>query len=202
MKRSVLTLALLALGWAATPVAAQTWTIDSTHSETSFAVTHLMVATVRGGFGKTAGTIEYDGKNLAGLKVNATIDVNSINTREQKRDDHLRSPDFFDAVKFPTITFVSKRAEAAGAGKIKVVGDLTMKGVTKEVVLDVEGPTAPVKGSRGETRAGATATTTLNRKDFGITWNRALDSGGVVVSDEVKVTIDLSLMQPPPAAAK
>jgi polyisoprenoid-binding protein YceI len=199
MKRTALALTLLGLVWAAAPAAAQTWTIDGTHSQTSFAVKHLMVATVRGDFGKTTGTVEYDGKNLAGLKVNATIDVASVNTREPKRDEHLRGTDFFDAAQFPTITFVSKRAEAAGAGKFKLTGDLTMKGVTKEVVLNVEGPTAPVKGSRGETRVGATATTTLNRKDFGITWNRALDGGGVVVSDEVQVTIDLSLMQPPPA---
>jgi polyisoprenoid-binding protein YceI len=127
--------------------------------------------------------------------VNATIDVNSVNTREQKRDDHLRSADFFEVAKFPTITFVSKRAETAGDGKFKLVGDLTMKGVTKEVALDVTGPTAPVKGGRGETRVGATATTTINRKDFGVTWNRVLDTGGVAVSDEVQVTIDLALVQ-------
>jgi polyisoprenoid-binding protein YceI len=200
MKRTLFALAATALLAPALSAAAQTWTIDSAHSQSSFAVRHLMVATVRGDFGKTTGTVEYDGKNLASVKVNATIDVNTVNTREQKRDDHLRSADFFDVAKFPTMTFVSKRAEAAGQGKFKLVGDLTMKGVTKEVVLDVEGPTAPIKGARGETRVGATATTTINRKDFGVTWNRALDGGGVVVSDEVQVTIDLSLMQPPPAA--
>jgi polyisoprenoid-binding protein YceI len=200
MKRSILTLAVLGFLAAAAPAAAQTWTIDGTHSQTSFAITHLMVATVRGDFGKTTGTVDYDGKNLSSLKVNATIDVTSINTREQKRDDHLRSADFFDTAKFPTATFVSKRATAAGPGKFTLIGDLTLKGVTKEVVLQVEGPTAPVKGSRGETRVGATATTTINRKDFGVTWNRALDGGGVVLSDEVKVTIDLSLVQAPPAA--
>lgn len=195
MKRTLFALAAAALFAPAIPAAAQTWEIDSTHSQSTFAVRHLMVATVRGEFGKTAGTVEFDGKNLSSIKVNATIDVNSISTREPKRDDHLRSPDFFDVAKFPTITFVSKRAEPAGEGKFKLVGDLTMRGVTKEVVLDVVGPTAPVKGSRGETRVGATATTTLNRKDFGVSWSRTLDGGGVVVSDEVQVTIDLALVQ-------
>ena len=202
MKRTALALALLGLVWTSAPAAAQTWNIDSTHSQTSFAVTHLMVATVRGAFGKTAGTVEFDGKNLASVKVNATIDIATVDTREPKRDEHLKSPDFFDAAKFPTATFVSKRAEAAGQGKFKLVGDFTLKGVTKEITLDVTGPTAAVKGSRGEARVGATAVATINRKDFGITWSRALDGGGVVVSDEVQLTIDLSLMQPPPAAAK
>jgi polyisoprenoid-binding protein YceI len=200
MKRVLLSLIAAALVWTAAPASAQTWNIDTTHSQTTFAVKHLMVATVRGEFGKTSGTVEFDGKNLATVKVNATIDVASITTREPKRDEHLKSPDFFDAATHPTITFVSKRAEAAGQGKFRLVGDLTMRGVTKEVTLNVEGPTAPIKGPRGETRVGATATTTLNRKDFGVNWNRTLDAGGVVVSDEVQVTIDLSLMQPPPAA--
>jgi polyisoprenoid-binding protein YceI len=200
--RTLLALSAAAFFAPVAPAAAQTtWDIDSGHSQTTFAVRHLMVATVRGEFGKTTGTVEFDGKDLGTLKVDATIDVNTINTREQKRDDHLRSPDFFDVAKFPTMTFKSKRAEAAGAGKFRLVGDLTMKGVTKEVVLNVEGPVGPVKGARGETRVGATATTTINRKDFGVTWNRNLDGGGVVVGDEVQVTIDLSLVQKAPAAA-
>lgn len=202
MKRTILALAILGLVWTSVPAAAQTWNIDSTHSQTSFAVTHLMVSTVRGAFGKTSGTVEFDGKDLSSLKVNATVDIASVDTREPKRDEHLKSPDFFDAAKFPTATFVSKRTEAAGQGRFKLVGDLTLHGVTKEVTFDVTGPSAPVKGSRGEARTGATATGTINRKDFGVTWNRALDGGGVVVSDEVQLTIDLSLMQPPPAASK
>lgn len=195
MKRTLFAVTAAALLASAGPAAAQTWEIDSAHSQSSFAVRHMMVSTVRGDFGKTSGTVEFDGKNLSSLRVNATIDVNSVNTREQKRDDHLRSADFFEVAKYPTITFVSKRAEPAGEGKFRLVGDLTMKGVTKEVVLDVTGPTAPVKGGRGETRVGATATTTLNRKDYGVTWNRVLDTGGVAVSDEVQVTIDLALVQ-------
>ena len=195
MKRTILFAAAAALLASGAPALAQTWDIDSTHSQATFAVRHLMVATVRGEFGKMSGTVQYDGKDLSTLKANATIDVASVSTREQKRDDHLRSADFFDAAQYPTITFVSKRVQPVGAGKFKLIGDLTMKGVTKEVTLDVEGPTPPVKGSRGETRVGATATTTINRKDFGVSWNRALDGGGVVVSDEVQVTIDLSLVQ-------
>lgn len=202
MKRTLFAVAAAAVVASAAPAAAQTWEIDSAHSQSTFSVRHLMVTNVRGDFGKTTGTVEFDGKDLSTLKVNASIDVSSINTREQKRDDHLRSADFFDAAKFPSITFVSKRAEAAGEGKFKLVGDLTMKGVTREVTLDVVGPTAPIKGPRGETRVGATATTTLNRQDFGVTWNRSLDGGGVVVGDQVQVTIDLALVQKAPAVTQ
>jgi polyisoprenoid-binding protein YceI len=181
---------------AARPAAAQaaTWNIDSAHSAASFAVTHMMVTTVRGEFGKMSGQVGFDGSNFAGVQVEATIDASTITTREPKRDDHLKSADFFDVANFPTITFKSKKAEPAGPGKFRLVGDLTMRGVTKEVALDVTA-TDPVKGARGETRMGATATTKLNRKDFGVNWNRALDTGGVVVSDEVAVTIDLALVK-------
>ena len=202
MTRTILALGALSHALPAAPAAAQTWTIDTAHSQAGFSVKHMMVSTVRGEFGKTSGTVEYDGTNLSSVKVNATIDATTISTREPKRDEHLKSADFFDVAKYPTITFVSKRAEGASPGKFRLVGDLTMHGVTKEVALDVEGPTAPVKGPRGETRVGASATTTLNRKDFGVVWNRNLDGGGVVVGDEVRVTIDLELMQPPPAATK
>ncbi len=193
MKRSLLALAA-ALAVAA-PAAAQTWDIDTAHSSAQFSVKHLMVSTVRGDFGKTTGTIEFDGKNVSSIKVNATIDATSINTRNEGRDKHLKSADFFDVEKFPTITFTSKSVAAAGAGKFKVTGDLTMRGVTKQVVLDVEGPSAEIKGMRGETRVGATATTTINRQDFGVSWSRALDGGGVVVSDQVQITIDLELIK-------
>ena len=193
MKRTLL--ALAAAIAVAAPAAAQTWDIDTAHSSAQFSVKHLMVSTVRGDFGKTTGTIEFDGKNVAGIKVNATIDATTINTRNEGRDKHLKSADFFDVEKFPTITFTSKSVAAAGAGKFKVTGDLTMRGVTKQVVLDVEGPSAEIKGTRGETRIGATATTTINRQDFGVSWSRALDSGGVVVSDQVQITIDLELIK-------
>jgi polyisoprenoid-binding protein YceI len=125
--------------------------------------------------------------------VEAIIDASTINTREAKRDAHLRSEDFFDVAKFPSMKFVSKRVEPAGAGKLKVIGDLTMRGVTREVVLDVEGPTQEVRDARGNIKMGAAATTKINRKDFGLVWNRALDGGGVVVGDEVTINLDVEL---------
>lgn len=193
----------LAAALLASPAAAQTntWQIDGTHSQATFAVTHMMVSTVRGEFGKMSGTVQYDGKDLSSVAVDATIDATTINTREAKRDAHLKSADFFDVEKYPAIAFKSKRVVPGTAGHFKLVGDLTMRGVTREVTLDIVGPTAPVKGRGGETRVGATATTTLNRKDFGVSWSAALDGGGVVVGDEVKVTIDLALVQKPPATA-
>ena len=180
-----------------------TWNIDTSHSAAHFAVRHMMVSTVRGDFGKTSGTIEFDGKDVKSIKAEATIDVATVDTRDPKRDEHLKSADFFDVAKFPTITFKSKRAEAAGPGKFKLVGDLTMRGVTKEVTLDVEGPTTAIKDQRGNSRVGATATTKINRQDFGVSWNRTLDAGGLVVGDEVTISIDLELIKPAvPAAGK
>lgn len=187
-------LGLAALTLLAAPVAAQTWNIDPAHSSATFTVRHMMVSNVNGSFGKMEGTVTFDGSNIAGIKASATIDTTTISTNNEKRDAHLKSADFFDVNAHPTITFVSKRAEAAGAGKFRLIGDLTMRGVTKEVVLDVEGPTAPFT-AQGNQRVGATATTTLNRQDFGVSWSRALDGGGVVVGDQVKVTIELALVQ-------
>lgn len=197
MKTRTLMTALSLATALAVPAQAQTdtWEIDTAHSQSTFSVKHLMVTTVRGQFGQTSGKVQWNGKDVSTISVEATIDATTINTREQKRDDHLRSADFFDVEKFPTITFKSKRVEAASGGKFKLVGDLTMRGVTKEVVLDVEGPTSAITDMQGNQRVGATATTRLNRKDFNIVWNRALDGGGVVVSDEVDVTIDLALVK-------
>ncbi len=175
--------------------AADTWVFDASHSGAYFSVRHMMVTNVRGSFGKIEGSVEFDGKNVAGIAVRATIDASTIDTREPKRDEHLRSADFFDVANHPTIEFRSKKATAAGEGKFKLVGDLTMRGVTKEVTLDVEGPTAAVQDPWGNTKIGATATTTINRKDFGILWNKTLDAGGVVVGDEVQVTLDLQLVK-------
>lgn len=177
-----------------------TWTIDTSHTQAGFAVKHMMVSTVRGSFGKTEGTIEYDGKDVASIKAEAKIDTTTITTNNEKRDTHLKSPDFFDVAKFPTITFKSKRAEAAGAGKFKLIGDLTLRGVTKEVTLDVEGPSQALI-AQGRARVGATATTKINRQDYGVSWSRALDGGGVVVSDEVVITLELELVKPVAAAA-
>lgn len=167
---------------------ADAWEIDGTHSAAHFSVRHMMVSNVRGDFGKVTGALNIDDKDLTKSTVEATIDASSINTREPKRDGHLKSPDFFDVAKFPTITFKSKKVEAAGAGKLKVTGDLTLHGVTKSVVLDVDGPGPAVNNKRG-----ATATTKINRKDFGLGWNKVLEAGGVAVGEEVSVEIDLEL---------
>jgi polyisoprenoid-binding protein YceI len=201
--------AILGLMLAAAPAAAQapaaasgpnTWTIDTAHTQSAFAVKHMMVSTVRGSFGKTEGTITFDGKDVSSVKADVTIDTTTITTNNEKRDTHLKSPDFFDVAKFPTITFKSKKSEAAGAGKFKVTGDLTLRGVTKEVVLDVEGPSQPLV-AQGRTRIGATATTKINRQDYGVSWSRALDGGGVVVSDEVVITLELELVKASAPAA-
>ena len=183
--------------------AADTWQIDPAHSLASFSVTHLMISTVRGEFGTMKGTIEYDGKDIASIKADVTIDAASITTRNEYRDKDLKSDHFFDVAKFPTLTFKSKKAVPVAAGGFQLVGDLTMHGVTKEVTLDVTGPSKIVKGGRGESRVGASATVKINRQDFGVKWNADVDGGGVVVSDMVAITIDIeALMAPaaPPAA--
>lgn len=181
---------LAALALCAEPV---TFRIDSAHSAAQFAVRHMMVSTVRGQMGKVAGTVVFDAADVTKSKVEASIDVTGISTRDEKRDAHLRSADFFDVAQFPAMTFVSTKVEAAGAGKLKVTGNLTMHGVTKSVVLDIEGPAPPLKQNNA-LRTGAAATTKLNRQDFGVKWSRALDAGGVAVGDEVTVTIDLEMV--------
>lgn len=183
----------------ASAVQAQTWTIDQAHSAAHFAVRHMMVSTVRGDLGKITGTVTFDPKQPSAGSIEATIDVNGIDTREPARDTHLKSADFFDVGNFPTIAFKSRKIEPAAGGGFKVTGDLTMRGVTKEVVLDVESLRPAIKDQRGATRTGTAATTKLSRQDFGITWSRSLDGGGVVVSDEVAVTIDVELVMAPAA---
>jgi len=180
----------------AAPVFAQpaTWDVDSAHSASQFAVKHLMVSTVRGQFGKTTGSVQWDGQDYKTVVAEATIDATTIDTREPKRNEHLKSADFFDVAKFPTITFKSKRVEGVSGDRFKLVGDLTMRGVTKEVVLDVEA-TPVVKGARGESRVGASATGRIDRQDFGVSWNRTLDAGGLVVADEVDIVLDLELVK-------
>jgi len=181
---------LLAQPPAAPAPGPNTWAIDTAHSAAGFSVKHMMVSTVRGTLGPVKGTIEYDGKSVENIKVDVTIDVSGINTGNQNRDNDLKGGDgLFEVAKYPTATFKSKRATASGAGAFKLVGDLTLHGVTKEVTLDVEGPSAPVKQGPA-TRTGASATTTINRKDFGLSYNRAIEAGPVV-GDEVKITIDI-----------
>jgi polyisoprenoid-binding protein YceI len=177
-----------------------TWEIDSAHSGAHFSVRHMMIATVRGEFRKVTGTIQMDEKDITKSRVEATIDATTIDTREERRDNDLKGADFFDVAKFPIITFTSKSVTRQGEGRFKVAGDLTMHGVTKEVVLEVEGLTRQVRDQRGNTKTGASATTRINRSDFGLTWNRAVETGGVAVSDEVAITIDLELVKKTPVA--
>ena len=177
---------------------ASTWDIDPAHTTVEFSVRHMMVTTVKGQFQKVKGTVELDEKDPTKSTVEVSIETASIDTREAKRDGHLKSPDFFDAAKFPALTFKSTKIEKAGKGKFKVTGDLTMHGIAKPVVLTVEGPSAPIKDPYGRTVRGVMATGKLDRKDWGMTWNKALDTGGVVVSDEVKLDINAELAEQPP----
>jgi polyisoprenoid-binding protein YceI len=170
-----------------------TYKIDPAHSVADFKVRHLMVSNVRGEFSGVTGTVQFDSENPANSKVEAVIDVNTIQTREPQRDTHLKSADFFDVEKFPQITFVSKTVVKTGDEEHKVTGDLTIHGVTKEVVLDVEGPTAEVKDPWGSLKSGAAAKTKVNRKDFGLVWNVALETGGVLVGEDVQIHLDLEL---------
>ncbi|HEX8702640.1 MAG TPA: YceI family protein [Myxococcaceae bacterium] len=178
-----------------------TWEIDPAHSNAQFSVKHMMVSTVKGEFGKLAGTVNIDEKDITKSSVDVVIDATSIDTRNEGRDGHLKSPDFFDVKNHPNLTFKSTKVEKAGEGKLKVTGNLTIRGVTKPVVLDVEGPTGEVKSPfDGQPRIGATATTQINRKDFGLNWNKALEAGGVLVGDEVKVSIEFEGQKKAPAA--
>jgi polyisoprenoid-binding protein YceI len=174
---------------------ASTWNIDPDHSNVGFKVRHLMVSNVKGSFDKHTGIVEINDKDITKSKVEVSIDTNSINTNVKKRDDHLRSADFFDVAKYPTMTFVSKKVAKSGKDKLKVTGDLTLHGVTKEVVLDVEGPSKESKDPWGNFRKGATATTKINRKDFGMVWNAALETGGVAVGDEITITLEIEMIK-------
>ena len=178
-----------------------TWEIDSAHSGVHFSVRHLMIATVRGEFRKVTGTINMDEKDISKSNVEAVIDASTIDTREERRDSDLRGTTFFDVAKYPTITFKSKSVTRQGEGKLQVAGDLTLRGVTKPVILDVEGLTNQVKDQRGNTKTGALVTTKFNRSEFGLTWNRVIETGGVAVSDEVAIVIDLELVKKAPAAS-
>ncbi len=175
--------------------ATSTWQIDPNHSAAQFAVRHLAISTVRGAFTKVSGTVQFDDKDISKSFVEVTIDAASVDTRVPDRDKDLRSDHFFEVEKYPTLTFKSTKVEQVEAGKLKVTGDLTIHGVTKQVVLDVEGPTAPVKDPWGNQRAAANATTKINRQDFGVKWNAKMDNGGWVVGDDVAITIDVELVQ-------
>ena len=175
------------------------WKIDPQHSSAQFSVRHLAISTVRGAFSKVNGTLELDDNDITKSTVDVTIDVSTVDTREPDRDKDLRSEKFFDVAHYPSITFKSRKIQQIAPGKLKVTGDLTIHGTTKEVVLDVEGPTAPVKDPWGNVRAAVTSTTRLNRQDFGVKWNATLDNGGVVVGDDVNITIDVEMIKQAPA---
>jgi polyisoprenoid-binding protein YceI len=181
----------------AIPASAQveTWQIDPNHSAAQFAVRHMGISTVRGAFSKISGTVQYDPNDPSKTMIDVTIDTNSIDTRVEARDKDLRSPRFFDVEKYPTITFKSKHAESAGKGKMKITGDLTIKGVTKEVVLDVEGPNGPIKDPQGGQHMGASATTQINRQDFGVS---ALPGG---IGNDVQIILDVEMKTASPAPA-
>jgi polyisoprenoid-binding protein YceI len=170
------------------------WNIDGSHSTAEFSVRHLMITNVKGRFGTLSGTVDYDPEKPEASQVDVTIDATSIDTRDEKRDAHLRSPDFFDTEKFPSLTFKSTSVKSTGDG-FEATGDLTIHGVTKQVTLEVEGPSAPNKDPWGNTRIGASATAKINRKDFGLNWNAALEAGGVLVGEHVKISIEVSLVQ-------
>ena len=172
-----------------------TWNIDPVHTMAEFKVRHMMITNVKGHFTGVTGVLTLDEQDITKSHVEASIDAASINTREADRDTHLKSADFLDVEKFPKLTFTSTRVTRTGEGELQVEGDLTIHGVTRKVVFAVEGPTAPGKDPWGNTRIGLTATTKINRKDFGLTWNAALETGGILVGEEVTITFDVQAIK-------
>jgi len=185
---------LAALVLTAAPAAAQTWQIDTAHSRAQFTVRHLVISDIRGDFGAVTGTVDYDGKDLTTAKVNATIDVKSISTRVEKRDEHLKSDDFLDVANHPTMTFVSTSITPKGKGTYNMAGNLTIRGTTRPVVLELTQPAGPIT-MRGTTKIGASASGKINRKDFGVKYHEVLDNGGLGVADEVFLQLDVELIQ-------
>src|SRR6266702_286213 len=175
--------------------AVTTWNIDPAHSVAEFKVKHMMISNVKGTFPKVSGALTLDESDLAKSSVAATIDVSSIQTRDEQRDGHLKSADFFDVEKYPTMTFKSTGVKVTGAGEGTVEGDLTIRDVTRKVVFDVEGPSEPTKDPWGNLRIGVSATTKISRKDYGLIWNAALETGGVLVGDDVTITLDVEFIK-------
>jgi polyisoprenoid-binding protein YceI len=171
-----------------------TWNIDSAHSSAQFKVKHMMISNVKGEFTKVTGKLEL-GADIPQSSVEASIDATSINTREPQRDAHLKSADFLDVEKFPVLTFKSTKVQEKSDGEFRVTGELSIHGVTRSVVFDVESFTAPTKDPWGGTRIGLSATTKINRKDFGLTWNTALETGGILVGDDVAITLDIEFVK-------
>ena len=172
-----------------------TWNIDPVHSTAEFKVKHMMISNVRGHFSRLSGVMTLDESDVTKSKVEASIEAASIDTRDDQRDTHLRSADFLDVENHPWLTFVSTRIEKVGIGERSVQGDLTIRGVTRKVTFKVEGPTPPTTDPWGNVRLGASATTKINRKDFGLTWNTTLETGGILVGDEVTITLDVEFVK-------
>jgi len=192
IRRLLLSAAVVSVCAFAQPV----YNFDPMHSSAEFSVRHMMMSNVHGEFHNLQGTVVFDPKNLKACRVDATIDVNTLDTREPKRNDHLKSPDFFDAAKYPTLEFKSRQCTRNG-GKIDVAGDLTMHGVTHPVVLHMDEPSPEVKDPFGMLRRGAEATTEISRKDWGLVWNKNLDTGGVMVGDNITITLDVEAVRKP-----
>jgi polyisoprenoid-binding protein YceI len=195
MKRYILPMVAICFLIIPVHMFAATWQIDPDHSSFQFKVRHMTVSNVKGDFNRARGVVTIDDNDVKNLKVEVTIDPASVNTDHAKRDDHLRGEDFFNVAKYPTITFVSNKVTQVDANRLKVIGDLTIRGITKEISVDVEGPTPEIRDPGGNMRRGATGTTKINRKDFGIVWNRVLDNGGLVVGDEVNIAIEVELVK-------
>lgn len=197
-------LALVSIGFGLVPTLAHatTWEIDPSHTSIQFSVRHMMATTVKGQFEKVKGTLELDDKDITKSTVEVTIDVASVNTNDPKRDGHLKSPDFFDVAKFPTATFKSTKVQKAGKNKLKVTGDLTLHGITKPVVLEVEGPSQAYQTPFGTTVRGIHATGKIDRKDFQISWNKALDNGGLLVGNEVSLDLNAEVSEKKAPAAE
>ena len=195
MRRSIFLIVLTVFFTFTAQSQAATWQIDPDHSSFQFKVRHLMVSNVKGDFIKMNGAVTIDDKDVSNLNVELTIDAASVNTGHAQRDEHLRAADFFDVAKYPTITFVSKKVMKDGPDRLKVTGDLTIHGVTREVTVNVEGPTQEIKDPRGNFRRGAAGTARINRKDFGLIWNRALETGGVVVGEDVDIFVEIELIK-------
>jgi polyisoprenoid-binding protein YceI len=175
--------------------ASSTWNIDPAHSSAQFSVRHLAISTVRGTFSKISGAVHLDENDITKSTVNVSIDVATVDTHEPDRDADLRTDKFFDVAKYPTMTFKSTKVEQVAPGKLKVTGDFTLHGITKEVVLDVEGPTPPVKDPWGNQRAAVSASTKINRQVYGVKWNATMDNGGVVVGDDVSINLDVEMVK-------
>jgi polyisoprenoid-binding protein YceI len=179
----------------ATQTSTTTWNLDPVHSTAEFKVKHMMISNVKGQFAKITGALTLDESDLSKSRVEASIDTASIETRDAQRDAHLKSADFLDVENFPTLSFKSTSISLVRDGELAAQGDLTIRGVTRKVLFTIEGPTPPAKDPWGNTRVGVSATTKINRKDFGLTWNAALETGGILVGDEVTITLDVQFVK-------